>query len=157
MPVLFILFVVFAAMELAVMIEVGSQIGTIATLFLILFTAVAGLSIMVRQGMGVMARLQQAAVEGRSPAVEIIEAFLLAIAGVMLFVPGFVTDFAGFLLLTPFRGYMARSAIGSWVARHTPSGASWQTYSNHSSSQGQSKEQGQIIEDVEYENLDSKK
>lgn len=148
-----IVWLLFAGIELAVMIEVGSQIGTLNTILLILFTAVAGISVLVRQGVGVLQRLQLAAVEGRSPAVEIIEALLLGIAGIMLFVPGFVSDITGILLLTPLRHYLAKTTIGNWVAKHTPSNASWtQQKSNAESSRPDG-----IIEDVEYEHIDSEK
>lgn len=148
-----IVWLLFAGIELAVMIEVGSQIGTLNTILLILFTAGAGISVMVRQGVGVLQRLQMAAAEGRSPAVEIIEALLLGIAGIMLFIPGFVSDITGILLLTPLRRYLAKTTIGNWVAKHTPSNSPW----NHHKPHSDSKKSGGIIEDVEYEHIDSEK
>jgi len=148
-----IIWLLFAGIELAVMIEVGSRIGTLNTILLIIFTAGAGISVMVRQGVSVLQRLQLAAAEGRSPAVEIIEALLLGIAGIMLFVPGFVSDITGILLLTPLRRYLAKTTIGNWVARHTPSNASWTNQKPHSDSA----HPGNIIEDAEYEHIDSEK
>lgn len=153
MPII-IIWVIFAALELAVMIEVGSQIGTLNTILLIMFTAVAGISVMVRQGLKVLQRAQIAAMEGRSPAIEIVEAILLALAGVMLFIPGFVSDITGILLLTPIRGAIAKTAIGSWVVRHAPSSQRWEPGSSRDTRHDKN---NAVIEDAEYEHVDSDK
>lgn len=154
-----VIWVFFAALELFVLIEVGSQIGTLNTILLIMFTAIAGISVMVRQGMGVLQRAQIAAMEGRSPAVEIVEAILLVLAGIMLFIPGFVSDITGILLLTPLRALLAKSAIGSWVAKHAPSGQMWQSHTTfgNNSPNDSNRNNTNTIEDAEYEHIDSDK
>jgi len=125
MPALLVLIFLFV-MELTVIIQVGGQIGALTTVFLVIATAVVGLSIIARQGMSTMQRLQLAQIEGRSPAVEIIEAVMLVFAAIFLLVPGFISDTLGFLLLTPLRGQLAKTTVGRWVGKQSWQGGRWQ-------------------------------
>lgn len=132
----FLIWLIAAAIELAVLIEVGSQIGTLNTLAMILLTAVLGIGMMMRQGRSLLIKIQRAAQEGRSPAADLIQGVLLALAGIMLFIPGFVSDAAGAILLIPFvRSYLARTALGGILFRYSsrvsPAGTSWQSSSEN--------------------------
>ena len=96
-----VLFILVSAIELAVLIKVGSFIGVFWTIMLILATAVIGVNLLKRQGMEVLMRANPRMSEGSLPASELAEGFLLALAGALLLTPGFVTDSVGFLLLAP--------------------------------------------------------
>lgn len=98
---LLLLFVVVPALELALLIEIGSRIGTVATLGIIAATGVLGASLARRQGLDVLQRLQQEANAGRLPADPLIDAAFLLVAGALLVTPGVLTDVVGFACLVP--------------------------------------------------------
>jgi UPF0716 protein FxsA len=65
---LLLLFIVVPAVELGLLIEIGSRIGTVATLGIIVVTGVVGAALARRQGIGVLRRVQAELAEGRVPA-----------------------------------------------------------------------------------------
>lgn len=88
-------------LEIAVFIAVGSEIGVLATLGLILLTSVAG-SILVRvQGFGVLNQIRREMDQGRVPGRELVHGMMILVAGFLLFLPGFITDALGLLLFIP--------------------------------------------------------
>ena len=96
-----LLFVVLPAVELVLLIEVGSAIGTLPTLGLIVVTGVVGASLARYQGLTVLARLRREVGAGRLPADALMDGVLILVAGALLVTPGVLTDAAGFLLLVP--------------------------------------------------------
>jgi len=106
---LLILFVLVPALELALLIELGSRIGTVATLGIIAATGVLGATLARRQGLEVLQRLQHETAAGRLPADPLIDAAFLLVAGALLVTPGVLTDAVGFLCLVPaFRAIVRR-------------------------------------------------
>ena len=106
---LLLLFVVVPAVELALLIELGSRIGTAATLGIISGTGVLGAALARRQGLSVLRRLQQETSEGRLPADPLVDGAFLLVAGALLVTPGVLTDVVGFLCLVPgFRKIVKR-------------------------------------------------
>jgi len=99
--VILFLFVTVPLLELYVLIEVGSGIGGLSTIFLCLFTAALGGLIIRWQGLQTLLSAQQQALQGRLPAEHVAHGILLAVAGLLLFLPGLITDTLGFLLLIP--------------------------------------------------------
>lgn len=93
--------------EIAGFILVGQRIGLFPTLSLILLSAVAGIVLMRVQGFGVLTRLRQSGQEGRAPGKELLDAAMILIAGILLLIPGFLTDIIGLaLFLPPVRGFL---------------------------------------------------
>ncbi len=95
------LFVGIPLLELYWLIEVGSVIGALPTLFLVVFTAVLGGMLVRMQGFSTALKVRDATARGEVPAIEMLEGAVLFIAGVVLLLPGFFTDVVGFLLLIP--------------------------------------------------------
>ncbi len=87
--------------EILVLIEVGGQIGGLNAVLLIFATAIFGIGIIRKQGGKTLLRAQEKLNANVLPALEMVDGLLLAISGVFLVVPGFVTDLIGFLLLIP--------------------------------------------------------
>ncbi len=87
--------------ELALLIKIGSIIGTFNTIAIVILTAVIGAYLVRLEGMGVWVRIQQNLSEGVFPAEELIDGVMILIAGAVLLTPGFVTDVIGFLLVFP--------------------------------------------------------
>lgn len=98
---LMLLFILVPALELVLLIEIGSRIGTLSTLALILVTGVVGAQLAGRQGLDVLRRIQRETSEGRLPAVSLIDGAFILIAGALLVTPGILTDVAGLLCLVP--------------------------------------------------------
>ena len=96
-----LLFIAIPLVELYVIIAVGEEIGAFWTVILVLLTAVIGVNLLRIQGMSTLMRAQRNMAQGAIPAMEMIEGGALAVAGVLLITPGFITDSIGFLLLIP--------------------------------------------------------
>lgn len=99
--------------EIAVFIAVGRQLGVWATLGLTILISLIGLSLVASQGLTNLRRLQITLHAGEPPVAELVHGVLLFIAGFCLFVPGFITDAAGaLLLLPPVRAWLGRAFLG---------------------------------------------
>lgn len=103
-------FIAIPLIEIVLLIKVGGAIGVLATVFIVIATAVVGTSLLHRQGFSVLARANEAMQAGRVPLESVIEGVFLLIAGAFLLTPGLLTDTLGFLLLVP----PVRRAIASW-------------------------------------------
>ena len=111
---LLLLFFTIPLVEIYVLLEVGGAIGVLPTIAMVVLTAVIGAGLIRAQGLATLGRVQQQLERGELPAVGIIEAALLLVAGALLLTPGFVTDSIGFLILVP---PLRRWAIESFLAR----------------------------------------
>jgi len=87
--------------EIACFILVGRHIGLIATLSLVVLSAFAGILLMRVAGFGVLARMRQSGLDGQAPGKEMADAAMILIAGVLLLVPGFLSDALGLAFLLP--------------------------------------------------------
>ena len=99
--VFLLIFVLVPVVELYFMLEVGDSIGAFNTVFLVVLTAVIGGFLVRQQGFSTLLRMRETAARGEMPAIEIFESGILFLCGVMLLLPGFITDALGFLLLIP--------------------------------------------------------
>ena len=99
--ILLALFFIVPIIEIYLLIEIGSVIGTAATIFAVVFTAVLGAWLLRIQGFSTLRRVQQTAAQGGIPAIEMLEGAMLLVAGALLLTPGFFTDAIGFLALVP--------------------------------------------------------
>jgi UPF0716 protein FxsA len=101
LPFFLLVFVGIPVVELYFLIQVGSEIGALPTIGLTILTAVIGGVLVRRQGFAALSRVRAATERGEVPALEIMDAALLLVAGLILLLPGFFTDAVGFALLTP--------------------------------------------------------
>ena len=117
MAKLLLLFILVPAAELALLIEVGSRIGTATTILLIVATGVLGASLASRQGLEVLRQIQQETAVGRMPGGAIVDGMLIFAAGLVLMTPGFLTDVAGFLCLVPATRRVIKQAVARRLER----------------------------------------
>ncbi len=96
-----LMFVGIPLFELYWLIEVGSYLGAIPTVFLTVFTAVLGGMLVRMQGLATAMRVQKSMAMGEMPAIEMLEGVVLLACGFFLLLPGFFTDILGFLALVP--------------------------------------------------------
>lgn len=102
---------VFPLLEIAVFILVGDAIGVGPTLLLIVASAVIGLVLLRRHGVDTLRRAQVRIDRGEPPVREAFDGLCIAVAGLLLFIPGFISDIFGLLLfLPPVRGWLFRRA-----------------------------------------------
>ncbi len=132
MPLL--LFIIVPLIELYLIIVVGGAIGALWTVLLVILTAVIGVSLLRIQGMSTLTRAQKNMAQGQIPAMEMMEGIALAVAGVLLITPGFITDAIGFLFLLPgsrqaiIRYILARSSVQAGFGGQSINGQSKQYY-----------------------------
>ncbi len=87
--------------EIALFVTVGAWLGLWATLAIVVGTAVAGVLVIRRQGLQSMAELRRTTALGRDPTGMVADGAIVAFAGILLILPGFLTDTLGLLLLLP--------------------------------------------------------
>ncbi|KAB0302504.1 membrane protein FxsA [Vibrio fortis] len=122
-PILLLLFIFVPIIEIGLFIQVGGFLGLWPTIALVLVTAFVGASLVRSQGiqtlMSVQGRLQQ----GEMPAQQILEGVMLAVAGVLLLTPGFMTDALGMLVLLPApRAAIAKKLMEKMVVKNVSGG-----------------------------------
>jgi UPF0716 protein FxsA len=98
---LFLAFTLIPIIELYLLIEVGTIIGALNTVILVIATGFAGAWLARLQGMQTMIRVRSSLQQGIMPTEELMDALLIFMAGIVLLTPGFITDVAGLLLLIP--------------------------------------------------------
>jgi len=108
---LLLLFVLIPIVELFVMMQVGGWLGAGPTIGLLVLFSVAGVWLVKFEGLGVWSRFRGQLERGSMPTHEIVDGFLILVAGALLVVPGFVTDFVGLLLLVPPARVLVRNLI----------------------------------------------
>jgi UPF0716 protein FxsA len=95
--------------EIAVMVQVAQWIGTGQMFALLISISVVGVWIVKRQGIGLLRRIRAELDAGRIPGAHLVDGGLVLFAGMLLVIPGFVTDTIGLvLLLPPVRALMRR-------------------------------------------------
>jgi len=110
---LLLLFVALPAIELAILIELGSRFGTLHTIGLIIVTGVVGASLARGQGISVVRAIQSEVSEGRLPADSMVDGVMILIAAALLMTPGVLTDTFGFMCLVPAFRKVVRAALWS--------------------------------------------
>lgn len=104
-------------LELWVVIKVGSVIGALMVILLMIVAAAYGVSLVRSQGLKTMMTMQQQLAQGNTPADTLLEGAALLVAGALFIFPGFLTDIVALLLLQPqIRRWMAKKvlATGHW-------------------------------------------
>ena len=98
----FILFIALPALEIFLFIKIGGQVGALNTVALIFLTAIIGVYFAKLQGIQTLKSGMVNLYQNKMPIYEIMSGASIAIAALLLIIPGFFTDLIGFLLLIPF-------------------------------------------------------
>jgi UPF0716 protein FxsA len=138
------LFIAIPIIEIYLLLQVGSLIGVLPTIALVILTAVVGVNLLRAQGFKTMARFQHEVSSGQLPAATMMEGAALLFGGALLLTPGFMTDTLGFLCLIPF----TRKTLIYWLLKRVPIQAGFSMHSAPRQARGQTDED--IIEG-EYE------
>lgn len=112
MRFVFLILLLLPVLEIIVLIQVGKTIGILQTLGLLVLMAILGAYFLRRQSASTLARARQRLQSGQMPAREMLEGLLISFGGVLLLVPGFITDLLAMTLLFP----PTRHALVTWLA-----------------------------------------
>ena len=99
---LILLIILIPIIEIYLFIKIGSQIGAITTILLIISTAIIGVYYAKYEGLNTLKSGFIQLSQNKQPAYEIISGAAIAFAALLLIIPGFATDFFGFLIIFPF-------------------------------------------------------
>jgi len=98
---IFLLIILIPVTEIYLLIKIGSEIGAISTILLILATAFTGVYYAKYEGLNTLKSGFQQLSRNETPAYEVVSGAAIALAALLLIIPGFVTDTLGFLLIFP--------------------------------------------------------
>ncbi|WP_192034577.1 FxsA family protein [Halomonas sp. YLGW01] len=112
MPLL-LLFTLFALLDFVILFSIGSEIGLLTTLLLVIGSGFVGLHLIRREGTATLARAQQRFAQGEIPSGELMTGAALIFGGALLMAPGFLSDGLGLMCLIPD----ARRLLGKLLAR----------------------------------------
>ena len=93
--------IIIPALEIYLLIKIGSQIGAITTILLIFTTAIIGIYYAKYEGLNTLRSGFSQLSRNETPAYEVISGAAIAFAAILLIIPGFLTDLLGFLLIFP--------------------------------------------------------
>lgn len=110
---LFLAFTIIPVSEIYILIAIGGQIGILPSIALVILTGIVGASLARSQGLKTLGRIRDSFQQGVVPGEELINALLIAIAGIVLLTPGFLTDAVGLFLLIPTTQTLCRE----WLKR----------------------------------------
>lgn len=121
MGYLILLFTVLPALELALLIKVGSHIGALNTIAFVILIGVVGAALARYEGFRVLMRVQDSLQRGIMPSAELLDGFMVLAGGIALLTPGFITDAMGLFLLFPVTRagirWLLRRKFQSMIAR----------------------------------------
>ncbi|MGI3781001.1 MAG: FxsA family protein [Janthinobacterium lividum] len=112
-----VLLVALPIVEVYVLVQVEQRIGVLWTVLILVLEAVLGGWLMRREGARAWRALDAALRGGRIPTGELADAALVLVGGVLLVLPGFITDVLGLFFLIPFTRPFARQVLAFFVAR----------------------------------------
>ena len=104
--------IVLPIVEIAVMINIGQEIGALNTILIIFLTAIIGIYYARVEGLNTIKSGMVNLYNNKIPFYEIISGASIAIAALLLILPGFISDTVGFLFLIPFS---RKIIINSWL------------------------------------------
>jgi UPF0716 protein FxsA len=114
---LIVLLVAVPIFEVWLLIKVGQQLGLLPTILILIAEAIIGALLMRHEGSRAWKALNDAFSNGKVPTGELADAALILVGGVLLMLPGFLTDVIGFLFLLRWTRPIARKIIAFFVAR----------------------------------------
>lgn len=119
---LFCLFTLVPALEIYILIRVGTLIGALNTILLIALTGIMGAYYARQQGFRILTDIQRRMQGGELPGDELINGALLLVGGALLLTPGFLTDMLGFALIFPITREKIKSVVKSSLKKRIEAG-----------------------------------
>lgn len=109
--------VAFPVIEIIILLLSGKVIGFWPTLFTLILMGVAGAYLAKQQGLETLRRAQAQMNAGQLPGNEMINGLCIMIGGILLVLPGFITDLAGILLILPPTRRLCKPLLMRWITK----------------------------------------
>jgi UPF0716 protein FxsA len=106
-------FTIVPLVELFILIKIGSHIGALNTILLVILTALLGAMLVRMEGLRTLRQIQSSLAQGQLPAEELIDGILIFAGGILLVTPGVLTDLCALILLIPY----TRMHFKRWLRR----------------------------------------
>ncbi|NLA05626.1 MAG: FxsA family protein [Firmicutes bacterium] len=103
--------------ELWILIEIGKVIGSVPTILLVLGTALLGALLLRSQGFYILREIRRELAQGLLPGEKLFDGLCVLIGGLLLVVPGLITDLGGFLLLIPYTRDLFKTLLRRYLRR----------------------------------------
>ncbi len=118
---LILLFFLVPMIELYLLIKVGSIIGPLNTIIIVILTAIGGGYLARREGLKTLFKIRENISNGVMPTEELTDALFIFMAGVLLLTPGFLTDIMGILMLIPDSRRWMKKRLRKWMEKRVES------------------------------------
>ncbi|NTU24742.1 membrane protein FxsA [Bacillus tequilensis] len=115
MRFLFLLFIVFPAIEIGIFLFSGKLIGILPTVLFMILTGIIGAAAAKKQGTEVYYKVQRDLQYGKMPGEAIADGLCIFIGGLLLMLPGFLSDLAGACLLIPITRRWCKPILFKWL------------------------------------------
>lgn len=119
---LMLLFILMPLIELAILVYLGTIIGALYTVLIVLATGILGAVMARHQGLAALSRIRSSIESGIMPANELFDGALILAGGLLLLTPGIITDIVGFAVLVPQTRRIIRRWIRSLIHRRIQMG-----------------------------------
>ena len=110
---LLFLFILVPLLELYILIKIGGYLGAFQTVALVVFTALLGIVLVRFEGLKTLQQIRQSLSQGIVPAEEMVDGVLIFVGGILLIIPGVLTDLFALILLIPY----TRTIFKRWLRR----------------------------------------
>ena len=115
---IFLIFIFIPIIEISIFILIGSEIGILNKIAIILLTALVGIYLVRKQGLSLLFNAQRNMSQGIFPTQEIKGGIFLLVSGLLLITPGIFTDCFGFaIFLKPVQDFVSRQASNYFRSR----------------------------------------
>ncbi|EEK76716.1 membrane protein FxsA [Bacillus cereus] len=112
---LLFLLILIPAVEITVLIGSSHIIGLWSTFAMIVFTGVLGVYLAKRQGFKVLREIQSKLNRGEMPGEAVLDGIFVFVGGILLVLPGYVTDVMGFIFVIPITRALLKPLVMKWM------------------------------------------
>lgn len=112
---LLFLLIVIPAIEITVLIGSSHVIGLWSTFAMIVFTGIVGVYLAKRQGFKVLREIQFRLNRGEMPGDTVLDGIFIFVGGILLVLPGYVTDIIGFIFVVPVTRALLKPLVMKWI------------------------------------------
>ncbi|AWB52313.1 TPA: membrane protein FxsA [Pasteurella multocida] len=139
MPLVLFLFIAFLFIytELSILVWIGSNIGVLALILLLILSSLFGLFMIRARGWYTLLNVQKQLSQGEIPTRALLKSGIWIVAGILFFIPGFLTDLIALFLLIPITSLWIEKLITNKIHIVRSRFFRYSQKANHSQSEGE--------------------
>ena len=115
---LVLIFIATPIVELAVLVYIGTLLGVLYTILIVVITGFIGAFLAKNQGLTTLSRIRSSTESGVLPTAELLQGALILIGGLLLLTPGLITDLVGFGMLIPQARNIVAKGLSGFIQRN---------------------------------------